>query len=60
LPQRGIDEWSNWGYSNMLYVPLQKGRNNLSLDFITPENENMNFDVNTFMLDAVRLIKIVD
>ncbi|MDP2238406.1 MAG: hypothetical protein Q8J88_18405 [Bacteroidales bacterium] len=60
LPQRGIDEWSNWGYSNMLNVPLQKGRNNLSLDFISPENENMNFDVNTFMLDAVRLIKIVD
>jgi hypothetical protein len=60
FPQRGIDEWSNWGYSNVLNVNLKKGRNDLSLDFISPENENMNFDVNTFMLDAVRLFKIGD
>ncbi len=57
FPQRGTDEWSNWGWSNPVEVELQAGENNLSLRF-APANENMNREVNKAMLDQVRLIKL--
>jgi len=57
FPQRGIGEWSNWGYSNSMRVRLKKGVHHLKLEFM-PENENMNIEVNQAMLDYVRLIKI--
>ncbi|MDQ6761544.1 MAG: hypothetical protein M3015_02825, partial [Bacteroidota bacterium] len=56
FPQRGVDEWSNWGYSNPVHVYLKKGRHNLMLAF-EPYNENMNVDVNQAMLDYVRIVK---
>ncbi|MGN6247401.1 MAG: alpha-L-rhamnosidase-related protein [Ginsengibacter sp.] len=57
FPQRGKDEWSNWGWSNSLKVQLKKGLHHVSLTF-EPWNENMNGDINQAMLDYVRLIKI--
>lgn len=57
FPQRGSDEWSNWGWSNPVEVELQAGENSLSLRF-EPYNENMNRDVNKAMLDQLRLIKL--
>ena len=57
FPQRGKEEWSNWGFSNAIQVQLKSGKHNLKLEFM-PENENMNVDVNQAMLDYVRLIKI--
>ncbi len=57
FPQRGVDEWSNWGYSNSVHVLLKKGPHNLVLAF-EPYNENMNVDVNQAMLDYVRITKI--
>ena len=57
FPQRGSDEWSNWGYSNGIQLQLAKGKHNLALSF-EAENENMNIEVNQAMLDAVKLVRI--
>jgi len=57
FPQRGSDEWSNWGYSNALKANLSKGKNELILSFET-YNENMNGEINSAMLDQMRVIKV--
>jgi glycogen debranching enzyme len=57
FPQRGSNEWSNWGYSNGIQLQLAKGKHNLALSF-EPQNENMNIEVNQAMLDAVKLVRI--
>ncbi len=57
FPQRGISEWSNWGFSNSIRVKLTKGTHHLKLKFM-PENENMNIEVNQAMLDYLRLTRI--
>ncbi|MEQ8711806.1 MAG: glycogen debranching protein [Cyclobacteriaceae bacterium] len=57
FPQRGTDEWSDWGYSNSHIVELKMGSNDLTIKF-DPWNINMNVDVNRAMLDHVRLIKM--
>ena len=57
LPQRGTDEWSNWGYSNAVQLPLKKGNQIITLSFETA-NENMNGDINQAMLDMMRVIRI--
>ncbi len=57
FPQRGTDEWSDWGWSNSRMVNLAKGENKVSLTF-APWNVNMNVDVNTALLDYVRVIRI--
>ncbi len=54
LPQRGVQNWTNWGYSNAHVVYLSKGRHELSLAF-TDANNNMNQEVNSALLDHVRL-----
>lgn len=58
FPQRGKDEWSNWGYSNAVKVALPKGNHSVTLNFETPQNDNMNLEVNEALLDYVRLVKI--
>lgn len=57
FPQRGFGQWSDWGYSNSICLPFDKGFYNLSLVF-EPSNENMNIDINHAFLDFMRLIKI--
>mgnify|MGYP003575268644 CR=1 FL=1 len=57
LPQRGKEEWSNWGFSNAVSARLEKGKNVFSLSF-EPQNENMNGEVNQAMIDFVRFTKI--
>ena len=56
FPQRGKEEWSNWGWSNSLKLKITKGLHHVSISFES-WNENMNGDVNQSMLDCVRLIK---
>ena len=56
FPQRGKDEWSNWGFSNSLKLSLTKGLHHATLTF-DPWNENMNGDINQAMLDYVRLTR---
>lgn len=57
FPQRGIGEWSNWGFSNSIRMKLTKGIHHLKLEFM-PENENMNITVNQAMLDYLRVTRI--
>jgi hypothetical protein len=57
LPQRGNDEWSNWGFTNSVQFNLEKGTHILSLTF-EPWNENMNEIVNQAMLDYMRVVKL--
>ncbi|MEO6843910.1 MAG: hypothetical protein ABI184_01990, partial [Ginsengibacter sp.] len=56
FPQRGKDEWSNWGWSNSLEIPLKKGLHHISISFEN-WNENMNGDINQAMLDCLRILK---
>ncbi|GAB3295136.1 hypothetical protein GCM10027511_08670 [Hymenobacter humi] len=57
LPQRGVEEWSNWGFSNPVLVRLEKGTHPLTLAF-EPANENMNGEVNQAMLDYLRVKRV--
>lgn len=57
LPQRGKDEWSNWGWSNAIHAAFTKGKHTLTLS-LEPYNENMNGDINQAMLDFVRVMKV--
>ncbi|MCB0581955.1 MAG: hypothetical protein KDD10_21930 [Phaeodactylibacter sp.] len=57
FPQRGTDEWSDWGFSNAYVVRLNKGRNTLRLSF-EPWNINMNVEVNRAMVDYVRVVEL--
>lgn len=56
LPQRGKEEWSNWGYTNPLEVKLTPGDHTITLTF-EPSNENMNKAVNQAMVDYMRVIR---
>lgn len=57
FPQRGKEEWSNWGWSNSLKIQLKKGLHHISINF-DDWNENMNGEINQAMLDCVRLIAL--
>lgn len=57
FPQRGTDEWSDWGFSNSYVVHLNAGSNSLKL-VLEEWNINMNVEVNRAMLDYVRFIKM--
>ena len=57
FPQRGNEEWSNWGYSNAITTYLEKGTHQVTLS-LEPSNENMNIEINQAMLDYMRVIKI--
>ena len=57
LPQRGVAEWSNWGFTNAVLVHLDKGSHLLTLAF-EPANANMNGQVNQAMLDYLRLTRV--
>lgn len=57
MPQRGINEWSDWGYSNSHKVQLNKGENSINVIF-EDWNNNMNVDENTAMMDFCRIIKL--
>ncbi|WP_439181765.1 alpha-L-rhamnosidase-related protein [Carboxylicivirga taeanensis] len=57
MPQRGKDEWSNWGYTNLIKVQLKEGKHRMELSFKS-YNTNMNGDVNTALLDELRIIPL--
>jgi hypothetical protein len=57
LPQRGQDEWSDWGFSNSRRVRLNAGDNLIKISF-EDWNQNMNGEVNTAMLDYLRIIRV--
>jgi len=57
LPQRGTNEWSNWGNTNFVQVKLSKGKHSISMAF-EPQNENMNGDINQAMIDKMVVYRL--
>ena len=57
LPQRGTNQWSNWGYSSRQLLTLGSGKHTIGLSF-EPSDENMNPEINRAMLDHLRLVKV--
>jgi hypothetical protein len=57
LPQRGVEEWSDWGFSNPIVVRLDKGSYPLTLAY-EPADANMNGEVNQAMLDYLRVTRV--
>lgn len=57
FPQRGTDEWSDWGWSNSKEIRLEKGRNTIKLAF-EEWNTNMDGEINTAMLDCLKLVRL--
>lgn len=56
FPQRGKDEWSNWGLTNPETIDLAKGENKFTIRF-DPSNKNMNGETNRFFLDQITLVR---
>lgn len=59
MPQRGSGEWTDWGRSSILKLPLKAGRHTLTID-LRPENENMNLVTNHAAIDRIELVRIKD
>lgn len=57
FPQRGKEDWSNWGYSNALIFTLSSGSHVLTLSFDS-NDENMNGAVNEALLDGLRVTRL--
>jgi hypothetical protein len=57
MPQRGVNQWSDWGYSNAITVSFHKGRNQIKLE-LKGNNANMNGGVNQAMIDYIRIIPL--
>ena len=57
LPQRGKNEWSDWGFSNSVIIYLEKGSQMITLG-LESANNNMNGEINQAMLDYMRISKI--
>ncbi|MBL0153598.1 MAG: glycogen debranching protein [Chitinophagaceae bacterium] len=57
FPQRGVKEWSNWGYSNAVIVHLEKGKHKVVIS-LEDYNDNMNGEINQAMLDQLRLTRL--
>ena len=57
LPQRGVDAWTDWGYSNSILTELKKGKHTFAITFLPPDN-NMNIETNSALLDCIRVIKV--
>ncbi len=56
FPQRGINEWSNWGYSNPVSVYLSAGHHDIALSF-EEFDDNMNGEINQAMVDNMRMVR---
>ena len=57
MPHRGVANWNDWGQSNSIVLPLEKGKHKLGIVYL-PENENMNINTNHALIDAVKVNKI--
>ena len=57
FPQRGDDEWSDWGFSNSRLINLNQGIHTINIEY-KPWNINMDVEINDVMLDYVRFIRL--
>ena len=59
LPQRGVNRWNEWGWSNALRVRLARGEHVVTIVY-GPLDRNMNGRENTALLDHIRLTRLAD
>ena len=57
FPQRGLDEWKNYGWSNPVKVYLKKGSHKVALRYLT-ENININIDLDKAHVKSLRLTQL--
>jgi hypothetical protein len=57
FPQRGRDEWSDWGMTSPQQVTLTDGENTLTIRY-EDFNRNMDGETNEFLLDYVCLVRL--
>lgn len=57
LPQRGKEEWSDWGFSNIVIADLESGEHKFTLTY-HEHNANMHGEINEAVIDYIRLIRI--
>jgi len=58
MPQRGVNRWTEWGWSNVRRARLTAGAHTITLVY-TSLDANMNRRENTALLDAIRLTRLV-
>ncbi len=54
FPQRGRDEWSDWGLTGVEWVNISNGENILTIRY-DEFNRNMDGEINEFLLDYISL-----
>jgi hypothetical protein len=59
MPHRGVDLWTDWGYSSALTTRLGAGAHTITVAY-SPLDRNMNGAVNTALLDHLRLTKLAE
>lgn len=57
FPQRGTNDWNNWGYSNPVQIFFKKGKHIASICF-DDFNDNMNGEINEALLSYIRITKL--
>jgi len=57
FPQRGLDNWKDWGYTNAIKIRLKKGTTSLSLK-LEAFNINKNIKNTEALIDQIRIVKI--
>jgi hypothetical protein len=57
FPQRGENEWSDWGFSNSHELNLKQGTHLINIEY-KPWNINMDVETNDVLLDFVRIIRL--
>ena len=57
FPQRGKDDWTDWGFTNSAVKTLEKGQHTIEIIF-RAANENMNIDINQALIDYMRVTKL--
>lgn len=57
MPHRGKGNWSDWGMSNYVRIPLTAGKHTLVIDF-RPDNNNMNLKTNHVLVDCITVERL--
>lgn len=57
MPHRGRGNWNDWGMSNIVTLPLEKGHHTLGLSYLE-EDENMNIGTNHALVDCIRIERV--
>ena len=57
FPQRGLDDWKNYGWSTPVKLYLKKGSHQLALRYLE-KNININIDLDKAHVKALRLTQL--